>query len=275
MVVMIVWVISECRTISNSRHLIRYKKSDTVFILGSGATINHYSSQQKEQIRKHDTIGFNFGMMMEFIPNYFILEMGRNKNVSKMLFNNINIVSEDYRNTCILIKDGDFQKHNLNNVIIDDKVNIKVLRVSSIPINKEKNFRYLSTYIFKKLKLYTSKLNKRPTIYSKRASVFSLINFAHVLGYSNIVLCGVELNNNKYYYNDFREELISKGFLLPEIFPENQIHKTNDPKVSEITIEKLILFYNQYILKESGINLFVATKESILSNNLPVYWKKD
>jgi hypothetical protein len=260
---------------SSLAELRRYKRSDTVFILGSGSSINNYNIEFLDHINKNDSIGFNFGMMMKLVPNYFVLEMGRDKNISEKLFNNINIVSNEYQNSCILVKDGDFQKHNLNDTNLVENISVKVLKVSSVPINKEKNFDYLSSYISNKYTKCTKKTNKVPTIYSKRATVFSLINFAHILGYKNIILCGVELDNNKYYYNDLRDELLSKGFLLPEIYPEKKIHKTNDPKISEITIEKLILFYDRYILKENGIKLYTATNESVLAKNLPVYWYKD
>ena len=52
-------------------NLSSYKQSDTLFILGSGGSIATCSDKQWETIGKHDSIGFNFWLLHEFVPTYF------------------------------------------------------------------------------------------------------------------------------------------------------------------------------------------------------------
>ena len=53
----------------------KYKKSDTLFILGSGSTINKISDKQWGKIDDHDSIGFNFWLVHDFVPDFFKFEL--------------------------------------------------------------------------------------------------------------------------------------------------------------------------------------------------------
>ena len=50
------------------------KTSDTVFILGSGWSINEIPDNRWDIIGHHDTIGFNFWPVHPFVPRIFVFE---------------------------------------------------------------------------------------------------------------------------------------------------------------------------------------------------------
>jgi hypothetical protein len=251
--------------------LLKNKRSDTVFIFGNGSSINRYSIKVKNHINQNDIICLNYGMMNGYKPNFYFVELDKNQKENMKIVNNLNLLNDEFKKTIVIYKDGDFIKNNLNNFKFKKKLSIRVLRVDSVPINSYKNFNFLSKFLVKEINYFRNNGLKVPTIYSKRASIFSIINFANLLGYKKIVLCGVELNNNIYYYDSKRLELIKKGFQFPPKI-NNGIHKRNNPESNTITIDKLIYFYNDFILKDQGIKLFIATKNSVLSDRLPLYF---
>src|SRR4051794_32647194 len=54
--------------------LAAYKHSDTVFLLGSGPSINKISDARWHVIQQHDTWGFNFWCYHRVVPNLYFLE---------------------------------------------------------------------------------------------------------------------------------------------------------------------------------------------------------
>ena len=53
-------------------NIFKNKNSDTLFILGSGESIN--SIKIWDKIRSHDSIGFNYFIFNNFVPSFYILE---------------------------------------------------------------------------------------------------------------------------------------------------------------------------------------------------------
>src|SRR5687767_720284 len=43
------------------------RKSDTLFVFGSGASLNAVSASQWQEIGRHDTLGFNWFVRQEFV----------------------------------------------------------------------------------------------------------------------------------------------------------------------------------------------------------------
>src|ERR1700732_770880 len=54
--------------------LRKWQNSDTLFILGSGPSINQISSERWAAISHHDTIGFNFWLYHRFVPKIYFAE---------------------------------------------------------------------------------------------------------------------------------------------------------------------------------------------------------
>src|SRR4051812_5714569 len=54
--------------------LARYRRSDTLFILGSGPSINRISAERWQAIAQHDTVGFNFWLCHSYLPTFYFYE---------------------------------------------------------------------------------------------------------------------------------------------------------------------------------------------------------
>ena len=69
--------------------LAKWKRSDFLFILGSGASINRISPERWKSIAQHDTIGFNFWPFHPFVPGMYFFEAIRTNTYAGKVFSEI------------------------------------------------------------------------------------------------------------------------------------------------------------------------------------------
>ncbi len=81
--------------------LSRVKSSDTVFVLGSGWSINEISDQHWEVVGRHDSIALNFWPVHHFVPRLYLFENVIRSEGSEALFDALHSVltrrADDYR----------------------------------------------------------------------------------------------------------------------------------------------------------------------------------
>lgn len=53
------------------------KRSDTLFILGSGPSIRRVAPRQWEYIGQHESFGINFSLLLNIVPTYHLMEDGK------------------------------------------------------------------------------------------------------------------------------------------------------------------------------------------------------
>lgn len=249
----------------DTSELSRYKKSDTLFILGSGASINKLTHKDWDVIRNADSIGFNFWLLHDFVPTYYEFETTRDAESTQSFLHNLNLKQIKYKNIPFIMKD-----------VKDESSHI----IKKIPDNLKKNL-YLSldlgipgsNTIQLKKSLRKIKINSihNKLFYKKRASLSYLVLLSFIIGYRNIILCGVDLNNTKYFFEENIEYYKNQGLLIPPRLQTKSVHKTIDPDINELTIDKVILAIRDVILNEHGVKLFIGSKSSALYPRLPFY----
>ena len=130
-----------------------------------------------------------------------------------------------------------------------------------LPGKDEESF-HLGMKYFNKLWLRESYL------FSKRGSITMLISFALYSGYKKIILCGIDLNNTDYFYDDIyynkKYPSISNG-------QSGHVHMSYDSKHNSFTIDKIISLVNNKIIKNTDRQLFVLNKSSALYPELPIF----
>lgn len=239
------------------------KKSDTLFILGSGASINEISDDMWLHINKHDTFGFNFWIINNHMPDYYMFESPRDINnlmtlkhwLNKRKYNLIK------HQTVIILKDfeyGAMGAHDIPDELLDHS-----------SLMKKDNFYGTSQESIKKSIHLVKKFGffKRNVIYFKRASLITAIYFGWRMGYKKIVLAGIDLNSTEYFYesNQYTNELIPRSNQL------KQVHSTVDTSVHPLTVDGLVYLLNDELLKPADVSLFVMNSKSLLASKLPVY----
>lgn len=244
----------------------KYKSSNTLFIMGSGASINELNDKEWQIIHKNDSIGINFWLIHEFIPTYYMFEPGVNLDRLNTFFQLLSLRSIDYSNTPILIRDVESNKLDMSRIPSHLKPNIYIPYKLAIPGN-EKDSLSKAIKLINILKLHhTSNL-----LLTKRASISQAISFGQKMEYKNIVLCGVDLNNVEYFYED--DHYRNSNIPIPRSEQRGAIHKTVDPTYyGKITIDIVIEKMNNNLLKTNNINLYIGSKKSALYPRLPCYF---
>ncbi len=251
--------------------LSKVKKSNTIFILGSGSSINKISPHKWQIISSHDSIGFNFWFCHKHIPtfytfepasyNYKIPECPKLETLMAKVFHEevakkeaeyssvIKFITDLYPDRISFIKDlPDGFRQNLYAVPI-------VSAFARNELELDANIRYLlNTDVFHP----SSQIDK---LFKFRATLSALITFAIKLGYQRIVLCGIDLNNPAYFYQDPQQYPNMASFYSS---PPGQIHDTLKPLPIMVPIDLIIYEMKRQILDPRGIEIYVENPSSAL-----------
>lgn len=253
-----------------------HKRSDTIFILASGSSINNISSEQWKFIKKHDSLGFNKWLYHDHVPTYYCLETSDKQERVNILYQLLYGRKNDYAEVPIIYRGAGSAK--------------RIFDIKKTPHSLRDNF-YVSCELdipgdnIKELDLSLSYLNKLGYfnknniinfVFHKRASVVYNIMFAFLAGYRNIILCGVDLNNIDYFYQTNPSHYLDKGLPFLDPGQTQNIHRTIDPNAfpNVPTADAVIYSVNDALLKPKGINLYVAFSTSALYPKLPTYFEQ-
>ncbi|GAA0512509.1 hypothetical protein GCM10008992_10150 [Halorubrum aquaticum] len=261
-----------------NKNIQTHKSSDELFILGSGSSINDISQDQWEYIGSQDSIGLNRWPLHDFTPTYYVFEVpSKDLGVQMRIdfWNLLNHKRDEYSSIPIILKDiRRFHNTNLNKH--PDWLSKSILLSPDIVLppvlsNSRKEFRSVLQYINQTG--YFSNNSSMEYLFKKVGSISYLIILGCKLGYEKIILCGVDMVNNKYFWDHKRDELKQKDIPIPESSRSNkqEIHSTNDPSVHNITLEEIIYELNEIVLKDKNIDLYTETKVSSLYPRIPHY----
>jgi hypothetical protein len=255
---------------SKSWRLRQYKKSDTLFILGSGESIAGYTEGQFKEIARHDSVGFNFWLLHPYVPTYYVVEFQPKCERSETLWLNLERRAKDYAEVPVIIKySAAFwgERHLLPKIL----KNIFVALNLSIPGMTRTAFsRWLA--VLDSLKMLDCILPVGLIPY-RQASLSWLFVFALQLGYKKIVLCGVDLNTPKYFYEISQDYCHGQNLLIPPSGFTTSVHPTNsqDYCIGGLPITDVLHVMDDVLLKKRGIEIFIGAQSSALYPGFPVY----
>ena len=254
----------------------KYKKSDTLFILGSGASITSITDEQWKEISKSDSLGFNNWSVHPFIPTYYFFEPTSRKNkfqikMNEVIYGNLKNRLEDYKQVPIIM-------HYLARYYFPEDVMEPLRETGNLyfqaPVNvpgdslEELTFSYDRAFE----KGYFKDINK--AVY-RRGSVAKLVHFGIAAGYKNVVLMGVDLNTSPYFFDveGFNTVPCSNEIWYTKEKPDEQVHDTVNVEFHPITMLDVLMQLNDQ-MNANGCKLFNGSKASELTNSsIDFYWK--
>ena len=238
------------------------RSSDTVFLLGSGSSINDISEGRWDSIAAADSIGLNFWIRHPFVPTMYFFEAA-----SPPVFERLN---------SLIWK----RQHAYEHVV---KI---VTSVSTIPPDFEKQFASLPDSwrreiiplegkdMFARdeweLRREIRRLEARglfaqngtvSRLFKYMGTVTSMISLAARMGYRNIVLCGVDLSDSGYFHQDEKLYPDMKGFASSARTTRHAMMADDRPQCGA---DKVIIALRDLILAPRGIALFVENPSSAL-----------
>ncbi|MBS1189831.1 MAG: hypothetical protein H6R10_1623 [Rhodocyclaceae bacterium] len=251
------------------------RSSDTLFILGSGGSIATLTEDEWKAIRSADSVGFNFWPIHDHVPDLYVTEIcdvpaGQEQNYQAYC-DLMAARAADYANTPILIKDGERVRREwleayIRNLPESLRHNIALSWDWEFPDNDEPGMvATLRTWA-----RYGLLDKSSAPLLRKRASVFYMVMLGLRAGYREIVLCGVDLDNNDYFYRIKEAEYLAKGRPVPQpVYATSVVHKTDNAGFGEMTLSRALAILDREILKPRGIQLKVALRSSRLYPMLP------
>jgi hypothetical protein len=252
----------------------RFKTSDTLFILASGASIADLAPEQLALIRRHDSVGFNFWLLHPLVPTYLILEFLPECQRSDQLWANLNLRATEYAEVPIIFKYSAALVQQIGKIPRALR-HVYLARHLSIP---GKGVRGLSLWLrlLDRWGLFSGATNG--LILFRQASLSWLLVFALRLGYRRIVYCGADLKSPEYFFEADGAFARSRGLHVPTREFTTVSHPTNIATHCSggLTIADVLSIFDDEVLSRRGARIFVGASTSALSPRFPVFpWRED
>lgn len=234
-----------------------FKQSDTIFIFGSGPSINEITENQWEIIKRHDTFGLNAAFLLNYPTTYYYL-------------------GHELSSRNVMLKAFSDKRSLFNDTLwfYQSKSLYRLIHPRIIP-------EYFPTRV--KLAHYNWPPNinldmDRPfqeSDFQQSLSYRNIMSFAlHIvdyLGYKNIVLLGVDLDTYGHFYDNYEVMKVEvkdyKNKMSKNVVFESMIPKGNKYR----TMEEYYYAVNELYFKNKQTNLFVGNKYNLLSPKIPYY----
>jgi hypothetical protein len=239
------------------------KRSDTLFILASGLSINKISPARWDAIARHDSIGFNFWPIHPFVPNMYFMEAISSNHPHEM-----------FELFCRIARQRAKDYSSVTKVVTELRYVLPAKRFAGskefpgpwytlhtfpVAASTQSEFAYGLNYL--RSKGLFDNADQINVVFKQASTLSSLIALAIRMQYRIIVLCGVDLNNSEYFYQD--AALYPETASL-EFSPRHQPHATNSPMPWRIAIESVILEMKRQLLDPAGTQLYVENRSSAL-----------
>jgi hypothetical protein len=243
-------------------------KNHTFFILGGSKSINKIESRSWQIIASSLSVGLNNWFIHPFVPNLLMIEGFRKSDVdSPQYHQKVNNLKTYLSHTpvTLLLKDVNSSYLPWELILKSCVCDAYVISKFSVPGRNNEN-------VAKAMKLLSFlRYHKMYPLFS-RVSVVLAMSIGYLLGYRNIVLCGIDLNDGHYFWEE-PGFVPRAGIALPLSSGQKRKgrHSTVDPEVNIVSADKSILSFTENILNPEGVKVFVSSDSSLLYPSLPLY----
>ena len=262
------------KTVFDYQAFSRRRRSDVVYILGSGPSINEISDRQWATIAEEDSIGFNLFFAHDFVPTFYHMEFTPE---------NYSLVAEIWRRKKqypagmpLLVNSMHVDLHqSLGKYELSECTQFTVPRSASQ--YGASNLNVLLS-IFRRRKA----LEERGFYSHYRGSLDLIVSMMVLLGYRKIVLLGIDLVDLRYFFHDADlypspEAAMVRQFHLHSLEKSKasgrlkQCNRTFDPSVARgyLTIDVFLKLYYEMVMQPLGVTMSIASRQSPMARFLP------
>lgn len=251
-------------------HFFKNKKDNSnkvFFLLGGSTSINDLKTDHWRHIYENTSLGINSWFVHEFEPNFLMTEGYHEEDLDSKMYTwtatNLKEYLQFSRSIPLFknINTSFLPWAYLAGVSKNTAFSISRLEVPGRTLEGKKK----ATRVIKKMGLH------QKFFLSSRASVVLGMSVGYRLGFKKIVLCGFDLREGKYFWeqDDFKR---NRRVEIPPGWAKNQIlHPTANPKVNKITADIAVTTLVNDLFRPLGIDIYVSSKRSRLHPYLPVY----
>jgi len=245
--------------------------SNIFFILGGGASINNLTSENFEEIGRNRSVGVNTWPIHSFIPDFYSFEC-------------VSWIGDglDFSRALRSLGQPAISQAKPPVVVLRLKTDEELGQLSALPRAFEDRLFFYgrvtpSTRMMRNLALDLSwflrnegNLNPQ-VVLDSGASVVRMISLGISLGFRQIVLTGVDLNNSPYFWQENPEyDSVREQFPIfsRQVGPT---HETLERGRRPFIAAEIITELAAVVEKEFNGQIYVSSKDSALASRLPVY----
>lgn len=239
--------------------LVKVKKSDRVFILGCGDSINKMKSTKFEHIRMHNSISIGSWIYHSFIPDIYTLELSNRFDVEfseqeKFLLKKLENCSSNYSSTIYLLKSRIPHDLITNGIYKTISTRYNFHWVDTRIIFSETKFNLtLTIFILNLFKCFDSTTR----FIQYQGSLIWSILIAYKMGFKEIILCGIDLKGN-YFFDQGQK-------------PNEKEHSSLIKSRSSLNLIESVLTFEKYLLRKRGVKLLINSENLAFIGELPEY----
>lgn len=244
--------------------LRRRTRGNTLFILGSGASLAALPGEVLAEMRINTTMSLNYTLLQSFIPADFhvVRELGVANDVIVNIqssdlekFGNLVAANPGYGNAVFLVQGGYYAW--AANLLVGQRCLPKDTRL----------FRYRNS----PLPGFREPGPTFAAITHGASTITDCINIGYLLGFKKIVLCGVDLYDRRYFWH-----VAGTSFIPLQGLTDAQIGEyggTGDMAAKHRAAGRLLgqMASWRLALEAEGVKLSVQNPKSLLTEVLPVY----
>lgn len=247
--------------------ILKYKTSDTIFLLGSGPSINSITPQQWNHIRQHNSIGFNYWFAHDFVPTYYMFQ-----GVDNAMLDLLKDKNFEYNDIPFLLRGADLAqgKFDLKDSRLNSLKNNPVYYVNTFPFSSKCSidvnllFQFvedLGLLTFGEIADFVPKF---------RGTLGLLISLSYQMGYKNIVLCGMDMKDSHHFWDFEPYKNIQKKYQLPG-YDDTNLNSFTDKSWSHNTVPHYVYGLHDWMSKKSNVQILLINKETVLYPTLNIY----
>ena len=275
----------------NLNQLKTFKTSDRIYILGSGKSILDITEHEWEEIQQHNSIGFNHWYVHDFVPTFYDLSYlandykfeGKDEDMfyqaskkcptSKFILNHGSLPEQ------LNHFDGlDYYKTYINHFDLFESQLDQINSLNGSEIGQLA--QYWTLDLFNHFKQpYGELLPNKDFIFKSRGQLFATVQLATLLGYKDIRLLGIDLNNESKFQDFYPdapnssksvgnggEKLAQRVSAIKNAKTKNGTHSTTQHTTDKdyLGIHKLLRIFNSKCLNREGVSLTVGNPNSLL-----------
>lgn len=234
------------------------KRSDTVFILGSGPSVNELAQRHFDIIRRHDSIGFNMWVAHDFVPSIYESEAPDCHGIMYDLWNQ---KAEKYKDVPFIVFDCMTEIIDLKRIPESFIKNMYVASTHFIEGDGKEKISYAQSLKNMREKGFFNQGDRIKSVARRRSSGVFNLSLAIQMGYKKIVLVGYDLKKHDYFHGYDKLKDVNSEY-------------SSQVKTSGIPASVVIEAMKDEVADPMGISVSVASSSSALHPYFNVYdWR--
>lgn len=240
------------------------KRSDTLFILGSGPSIRRVKPSQWEYVGQHGSFGINFSFLLDFVPTYHLMEDGKvpwHRQLTKRV-----LAPRRQRLSSTIWFISNRHTRRLIHPRYTPELFPAPARVCI--------FRLPERLLLGRDRPFTAEDLEKSIRY--RATMSVVLHLAVQLGYKRVVLLGVDLHTPHHFFEEMEEmrpyvENVERDQLddrlpLPLMRPKPGLFRP---------LDEYLYALNELYFSRRGMELYVGNRDNILCPRIPYFEEWD